>query len=72
MRPGIHVIDGFILNPNTKHIDTVLRLISNNGGKCICHNESEDPYCPCSDYRFNKVCHCKLYLKQEDYENSKV
>ena len=39
MRPGIHVIDGFKLNPDTKIVDTVLMLISNNNGKCICHNE---------------------------------
>lgn len=65
MRPGIHVIDGFKLNPDTKIVDTVLMLISNNNGKCICHNDAEDTHCPCSDYRINKVCHCKLYIKNE-------
>lgn len=65
MRPGIHVIDGFKLNPDTKIVDTVLMLISNNNGKCICHNDAEDPHCPCSDYRINKMCHCKLYIKNE-------
>ena len=65
MRPGIHVIDGFKLNPDTKIVDTVLMLISNNNGKCICHNDAEVSHCPCSDYRINKICHCKLYIKNE-------
>lgn len=68
MKPEITIIDGFILNPNKKHVDTVLTLISNNGGKCICHNESADPHCPCTDYRENKICHCKLYLKLTENE----
>lgn len=65
MRPGIHVIEGFKLNPNSKIVDTILMMIANNEGRCVCHNESDDPHCPCSDYRVKKECHCKLYVKEE-------
>lgn len=66
MKPDIQVIEGFRLNPNQKIVNSVMKLIEKNNGFCICDNKSEDPKCPCTDYRINKLCHCKLYIKDEN------
>lgn len=58
--------EGWVLNPNDKTVNSVLRMVENNGGKCPCFNTSEDTNCPCSDYRLKDTCHCGLYLKLED------
>ena len=55
--------EGWILNPNDKIVNSILKMCEKNNGECPCHNESEDKHCPCSDYRLNDKCHCGLYLK---------
>ena len=55
--------EGWILNPNDKIVNSILKMCEKNNGEYPCHNESEDKHCPCSDYRDNDVCHCRLYLK---------
>lgn len=57
---------GWILNPDDKRVNSIIRMINNNDGKCPCYNIGTDTECPCSDYRLNDVCHCGLYLKVED------
>lgn len=58
--------EGWILNPNDKVVNGILKMIEKNNGECPCDNHSEDKHCPCSDYRENNVCHCGLYLKIDD------
>ena len=55
--------EGWVLNPNDKVVNGVLKMIENNNGECPCHNKSEDKHCPCSDYREKNECHCNLYVK---------
>lgn len=55
--------EGFHLNPNEKIVEKITALIEKNNGNCICHNESKDPHCACTDFRENGICHCGLYVK---------
>lgn len=55
--------EGWILNPNDKVVNGVLKMVERNNGECPCHNTGTDKHCPCSDYRENDICHCGLYLK---------
>jgi len=55
---------GWVLNPNDKVVNGILRGIARCKGECPCHNNSKDKNCPCSDYRENDVCHCRLYIKE--------
>lgn len=58
--------EGWVLNPNDKVVNAILKRYEINGGECPCHNEGEDRHCPCSDYREKDECHCGLYLKIDD------
>ena len=56
--------NGFILNPNNKVGNVLLKMIERNEGKCPCSgNTSEDLHCPCSNYRLYDECTCGLYKK---------
>ena len=56
--------DGFILNPNDKAVNALLRMIERNEGRCPCSgNTSEDLHCPCSNYKLHNECTCGLYKK---------
>lgn len=56
--------EGFILNPNDKVVNSLLKMIEKNNGKCPCSgNTSTDLHCPCSNYRVLDQCCCGLYKK---------
>lgn len=55
---------GFILNPNEKVVNGIIRGINRNNGECPCNNTSYDKKCPCSNYREHGHCCCTLYVKQ--------
>lgn len=52
----------WILNPNDKVVNSILKSLERNNGECPCVNNSVDKHCPCTDYRDNDICHCGLYL----------
>lgn len=58
-------IDGWMLNPNNKVVNAILKRVEMNGNECPCYNTSTDKHCPCSNYRENDGCHCNLYIKKE-------
>lgn len=43
--------EGWMLNPNDKIVNAILKRCELNNGECPCHNTGEDKKCPCSDYR---------------------
>ena len=55
---------GWVLNPNDKIVNAVLKRVEMNNGECPCNNTSIDKHCPCSDYKENDRCHCSLYIKK--------
>ena len=57
--------EGWMLNPNDKVVNNILRMIENNAGKCPCANDCMDIQCPCESYRVKDVCHCTLYVKKD-------
>ena len=56
--------EGWVLNPNDKVVNAILKRYEMNNGECPCNNESVDKHCPCSDYRETDVCKCNLYIKK--------
>ena len=58
--------EGWMLNPNDKVVNGILKMVENNDGKCPCYNDCMDTKCPCESYRKNDVCHCGLYVKIEN------
>lgn len=61
---------GFILNPNDKIVNGILKGIHRCGGACPCYHgddiPKEDLMCPCKEYRENDHCRCTLYIKHEE------
>ena len=55
--------EGFILNPNPQVVARITTMIEKNEGRCICHNESRDTHCPCTDFMEKDCCHCHLYVR---------
>ena len=55
---------GWILNPNEKVANGIIKGLNRCNGECPCHNESVNKICPCSNYRENDICCCKLYVKE--------
>jgi ferredoxin-thioredoxin reductase catalytic subunit len=58
--------EGWILNPNEKVVNAIIKGINRCDGECPCDNNSYDKMCPCSNYRENNYCCCKLYVKQNN------
>jgi ferredoxin-thioredoxin reductase catalytic subunit len=59
-----NIKDGWILNPNEKIVNGILKGINRNNGECPCNNNSENKMCPCSNYRLHNHCCCTLYVKK--------
>ncbi len=59
---------GWILNPEDRIVNAVIKRIELNGGLCPCHSEGPliDRFCPCKEYRENDICHCTLYVKEDE------
>lgn len=58
-----NVREGFIINPNPKIVNGIIKGINRNGGECPCQNDSVDKHCPCSNFRELDKCCCTLYIK---------
>lgn len=59
---------GWILNPNEKVVNAVLKRVEKNDGECPCVNPGEtreDRLCPCKSYVEDDYCCCKLYIKSD-------
>ena len=59
-----HVREGFMLNPNEKVVNGIIKGLNRNEGECPCDNNSEDKMCPCRNYRLHDHCCCTLYVKK--------
>lgn len=59
-----NVKEGFIVNPNPKIVNGIIKGINRNDGECPCQNDSVDKHCPCSNFRELDKCCCTLYIKE--------
>lgn len=58
---------GFILNPNEKIVQGIIRGINRCNGECPCHHEDTgDKHCPCEQYRLHDKCVCTLYVPSKE------
>jgi ferredoxin-thioredoxin reductase catalytic subunit len=63
--------EGWVLNPNDKVVNSILRMCEKNDGICPCMHDNEeyegkDLHCPCTDYTVKNKCVCGLYKKVKD------
>lgn len=58
--------EGWVLNPNQKVVNGIIKGLIRCDGECPCANDSEEKQCPCSNYRLHDHCCCTLYLKKEE------
>ena len=57
--------EGWMLNPNEKIVNGIIKGINRCNGDCPCNNDSTEKHCLCSNYRTKDKCCCKLYVKQD-------
>lgn len=58
---------GWVLNPDDKVVNGILKGLLRCDGHCPCHNKyagTDDDLCPCKSYIEDDVCCCKLYIKE--------
>lgn len=56
-------------NPDKKYANEIRRALRENNGYCPCSLErTEDTKCMCKEFREMEsgMCHCGLYIKEED------
>lgn len=60
--------EGFKLNPDKKAVESIMKAIERNHGKCPCiHPDNDgDLMCPCDSYRLRDICYCHLYIKENE------
>ena len=61
-----HIKPGFILNPDDRVVNSIIKGLNRCDGECPCANTgvtAEDRLCPCKNYREKGYCCCHLYLK---------
>lgn len=64
----IAIKEGWMLNPNPKVVEGVMKGIERCDGECPCHNKyagTTDAICPCKAYREEDYCCCGLYIKNQ-------
>lgn len=57
------------LNPDKEEAERILRAVKENDGYCPCRLiRTEDTKCICKEFKEQKegMCHCGLYLKEEE------
>ncbi len=65
--------EGWILNPNDKLVNAILKRCEKNDGLCPCHHdtpnyEGNGLHCPCTDYTVQGECACGLYMRDKRVE----
>lgn len=59
-----NIKEGWILNPNEKVVNGIIKGLNRCNGECPCHNTSREKQCPCSGYREEDKCCCNLYVRE--------
>lgn len=62
---SLNVKMGWMLNPNEKTVNGIIKGLIRCDGECPCANEGktiEDRMCPCTSYRKHDKCCCGLYV----------
>ena len=59
---------GFDFNKDDSRVTYVINGLIENQGHCPTKikNRNGHDQCPCSDYLQNNICHCKLYVKENE------
>ena len=56
-----------ILNPDKEFVKDMRVRIKANNGYCPCvPYKNPDTKCPCKEFREDGVCHCGLYITEEN------
>ena len=60
-----NIKEGWVLNPNEKVVNGIIKGLNRCNGECPCHNTSRDKQCPCSGYREEDKWCCNLYIREQ-------
>ena len=64
---------GYKINPNKEHTNLIIEGLLEKGGYCPCKiQKTEENKCPCDDFISTGKCCCKLWLKEEEYEQKGI
>lgn len=59
---------GWEINPDNDYVRGVIRGLIRREGHCLSQApQEENTICPCKNYRDNRECKCKLYLRKGEY-----
>ena len=64
-----HAKKGWVVSPDTRRVQAIVKGLIRTGGECPCVNTSADKQCPCTNYRQNDCCCCGLYVKSNSEDN---
>lgn len=58
--------EGWILNPDDKTVNSIIKAIGRNDGHCPCYHPERqgNDICPCESYLEHDECYCGLYVKK--------
>lgn len=62
----------FRLTNNKRLLETLRQGFKQNGGYCPCKlNRNDDNICPCTEFIETGVCHCGLFIVEENKKRLK-
>ena len=71
-RCGIYKIGGIIMkgyriNPDKEHVELIIKGLLKGIGHCPCKlQKTDENLCPCDEFISTGVCHCGLWIKEEN------
>lgn len=63
---------GWMLNPDMKVVNGIVKDINRCEGQCPCVNDSVDKHCPCTNYLEHDDCVCSLFVRKSRFFSEAV
>lgn len=59
-----------ILNPDSKHVELIMKGLIKKGGYCPCKvGKLDENQCPCDEFIDTSHCHCNLFVEKKEAED---
>ena len=58
---------GFRINKNKEHVKAIIEGLLRKNGYCPCKvQQIPENLCPCDEFVESKICHCDLWVKDDE------
>ena len=58
---------GFRINKNKEHVKVIMEGLLRKNGHCPCKvQQISENLCPCDEFVESKICHCDLWVKDDE------